>query len=267
MTDISTQNSLLRRFKMTSRNYQNILIILQVNVLLIVISAVVSLDPYLNDHDFSILDTPQFDGCTSINNKFEAFEDGEEFFLDDVFQEMKEMGHNIKCASSKTQKKASENKINFEESGNILFSEKYIENKTRLFEPGLTSESDVEGAAESGPTTVSYEPAEAFDEDRPIVQFREESIADDDLNEDANHNLAVYQDDTDESQRHRKVRSLDYELPEENGGDKEDIDDIMKGPPLKGERQPRLFYSFDRGAAFNTSIALTIPLASVDLPG
>jgi hypothetical protein len=45
----------------------------------------------------------------------------------------------------------------------------------------------------------------------------------------------------------------------------ENLLDITR--PIKGERQPRFFYTFDRGSAFNTSMALTIPLFSFTLPG
>ncbi|KAF2366434.1 hypothetical protein FHG87_002791 [Trinorchestia longiramus] len=43
------------------------------------------------------------------------------------------------------------------------------------------------------------------------------------------------------------------------------VADILE--PVKGERQARLFYNFDRGSAFNTSVAFTIPLFSFTLPG
>jgi len=46
-----------------------------------------------------------------------------------------------------------------------------------------------------------------------------------------------------------------------------DVSDILSTGPVKGQREARLFYNFDRGSAFNTSVAFTIPLFSFTLPG
>ena len=63
--------------------------------------------------------------------------------------------------------------------------------------------------------------------------------------------------------------SLDYTDERDHSVQPRSVDDVsdILEEPVKGERQARLFYNFDRGSAFNTSVAFTIPLFSFTLPG
>jgi len=69
-----------------------------------------------------------------------------------------------------------------------------------------------------------------------------------------------------------KDESLDLVFPRSEGAShsilKRSADEMDAEDGTKGEdRQARLFYNFDRGSAFNTSVAFTIPLFSFLLPG
>jgi len=56
----------------------------------------------------------------------------------------------------------------------------------------------------------------------------------------------------------------EHNLVKRTAAGDEDVSDILEAG---SHRQGRLFYNFDRGSAFNTSVAFTIPLFSFSLPG
>lgn len=217
-------------------------------VLLITDSIVESIETFPKDPNFSIIDNMN-EGSNAGGNKHSSFNFGEEFLVEEIIKEMEAMG---------IRPKRNEEKVKFQKmkADNLIKSHKEYNkiqkgDKRKIEKPNFSivqnqKNSSIETFA--NPIGSSSKPS-ASDYEEAIVKFY-----DTDINYDTS--------DIDFS-----PLPVSHSLDKRAADDRlnRNIDDVIGRP--KGGRQPRLFYNFDRGSAFNTSVAFTIPLFSFTLPG